>query len=274
MFKRILTLFAIISTQSHSFLHHFRFNGAVTSRNVSPLRKSDAFGFNQFKASKDEESEEEVEYFEELENDDEEQEQKAIKIAEQARLKVASRNFQSFGWFAWWTQTILTTISGVILLFSNAITERSVRGNALQNGVLLAGLGVMSSFISVFWTWRVIRIALNWGKKSMNKITPFEAQRQITRTLKIGAWINLVGMLFSLIGAEQIVGTLVAKILYVGGVGSGQVVTNAIPSTQQIRALDIFVIQANTNSLLSHYVSLAFNLFLVLKAKSITKKND
>jgi hypothetical protein len=39
----------------------------------------------------------------------------------------------------------------VIILFSNAITERAVRGNAFGNGVLLAGLGVTSAALSIFW---------------------------------------------------------------------------------------------------------------------------
>eukprot|EP00953_Heterococcus_sp_UTEX-ZZ885_P034485 17853-Heterococcus_DN1.PRE.1 len=54
----------------------------------------------------------------------------------------------------------------------------------------------------------------------------------------------------STVGAEQIVGTLVAKVLYSGGLSSGQVVASAIPATQQFRALDIFVIQSSSISAL------------------------
>lgn len=36
-------------------------------------------------------------------------------------------------------------------------------------------------------------------------------------SLKAGLYINVVGMLLALVGAEQIVGTLVAKVLYSQG---------------------------------------------------------
>lgn len=40
-------------------------------------------------------------------------------------------------------------------------------------------------------------------------------------SLKMGLYINVAGMLLALIGAEQIVGTLVAKVLYSQGEEEG-----------------------------------------------------
>lgn len=44
-----------------------------------------------------------------------------------------------------------------------------------------------------------------------------EAQLRMRNSLKLGLYINVAGMLLALIGAEQIVGTLVAKVLYSQG---------------------------------------------------------
>lgn len=44
-----------------------------------------------------------------------------------------------------------------------------------------------------------------------------EAQVRMRNSLKMGIYVNVVGMLLALIGAEQIVGTLVAKVLYSQG---------------------------------------------------------
>lgn len=44
-----------------------------------------------------------------------------------------------------------------------------------------------------------------------------DAQLRMRNSLKMGLYINVVGMLLALIGAEQIVGTLVAKVLYSQG---------------------------------------------------------
>lgn len=46
-----------------------------------------------------------------------------------------------------------------------------------------------------------------------------EAQLRMRNSLKLGLYINVAGMLLALIGAEQIVGTLVAKVLYSQGEG-------------------------------------------------------
>ena len=44
-----------------------------------------------------------------------------------------------------------------------------------------------------------------------------DAQLRMRNSLKMGLYINVAGMLLALIGAEQIVGTLVAKVLYSQG---------------------------------------------------------
>ncbi|KAG5190377.1 hypothetical protein JKP88DRAFT_299065 [Tribonema minus] len=226
------------------------------------------------RANQADDDDEEVEYYEEVDDSDEAgelQESEVLENAQLARLKLGASNFQRLGWFSWWSQTILSTVSAIIILFSNAITERSVRGNALGNGVFLAGLAVASAGASMFWTWTLILKATAWvGRNEKKRSTPTEAQRNIIRALKVGVWINLLGALFALVGAEQIVGTLVAKVLYSGGITQGQVVASSIPATQQFRALDIFIIQANTNTLLSHFVSLAINLLLLARARTLT----
>jgi hypothetical protein len=76
-------------------------------------------------------------------------------------------------------------------------------------------------------------------------------------------------MLFTLIGAEQIIGLLAAKILTAQGV-------NPFSSNAQIlggqvtpfNAIDILIVQANTNTLVSHFVSLVCTL---LMTKSVGK---
>lgn len=40
---------------------------------------------------------------------------------------------------------------------------------------------------------------------------------RMRNSLKLGLYINVAGMLLALVGAEQIVGTLVAKVLYSQG---------------------------------------------------------
>jgi len=68
-------------------------------------------------------------------------------------------------------------------------------------------------------------------------------------------------MLITLLGAEQIIGTLAAKVLSMQGlVPLGQAGTTSVAPTLQ--PLDILIVQANTNTLLSHFISLVCSLYL------------
>jgi hypothetical protein len=74
----------------------------------------------------------------------------------------------------------------------------------------------------------------------------------------VGTIVNLFGLLTSVLGAQVIVGTLAAKSMqvFVGGVAGG------IVGGQTLQPLDVLIVQANTNILSSHFVSLACLLWL------------
>lgn len=170
---------------------------------------------------------------------------------------------------------ILTTISAVTLLFAKGVLNSAQTG--LGKGVtpgtfFLAGSGISVSFFSIIWTWggarlsrRLLRTKPKLGKN--NQATPYtkiRAANSIRRVIRIGTVLNLFGMAITLLGAEQIVGVLAAKVLTMqglplgGGFGGGGVL-----GAQSIQPLDILIVQANTNTLLSHFVSLVCGLWLV-----------
>ena len=80
----------------------------------------------------------------------------------------------------------------------------------------------------------------------------------------MGATINLIGLLTSVLGAQYIVGTLVAKSMssFAGFGGVGGIGLGGLVSSQTLQPLDVLVVQANTNVLSSHFVSLACLLWL------------
>jgi hypothetical protein len=78
----------------------------------------------------------------------------------------------------------------------------------------------------------------------------------IRRTITIGSSLNLFGMLITLIGALQIVGLLASKLLTMQGVTPLVGLSAASVSAQTLQPLDILIVQANTNTLLSHFISL------------------
>ena len=79
------------------------------------------------------------------------------------------------------------------------------------------------------------------------------------RYSKISVSLSLVGMLVSLLGAEQIVGTLASKVLSQQGYVPVMAAVGA--ANPQIQALDIFLVQANTNCLVAHFIPLVAYLW-------------
>ena len=172
--------------------------------------------------------------------------------------KSSAARVQTSTWLAWWAQTILSVVSAITLFFANGVRGTS-HTNIFANGLFLAGIGLSLSFINIIWTWAYGRIAnsLAEGKPADGD----KGARNLQKTLYVGVIIALAGMLITLIGAEQIVGTLVAKAI-TGALIPVQGTALASTSAMQLQALDIFIVQANTNTLLSHLASLLNSLYI------------
>jgi len=172
-------------------------------------------------------------------------------------------------WTSWWAQVILTVISSVTLLFARSVmnaVKTNSSGQTVQTapgGFFFAGSGIALSYLSIIWTWGGTRLSRRLRRNSTKPYSRIKAANTIRRAVTIGAALNLLGMLVTLIGAEQIVGLLSAKILTMQGVtpfGGG--VGSLGLTTQSIQPLDILIVQANTNTLLSHFLSLGCCLIL------------
>lgn len=123
----------------------------------------------------------------------------------------------------------------------------------------LPGVGVVVSTMSIIWTWGQRRLANRFIRRTGT--SRVEAANLLRRVIKVGVTLNLIGLLTSVLGAQYIVGTLVAKSMQsfggFGGFGGGGVI-----ASQTLQPLDVLVVQANTNVLSSHFVSLACLLWL------------
>ena len=168
-------------------------------------------------------------------------------------------------WISWWFQIILTVIAGVILTFANTVRSVGVTnsGSALTlpsfsssfwtSGFAFSSIGVFISFINCGWTWNITRLIrrILGGKIKGDKLNIVGT---IRRYCRISVVISLLGQFFTLLGAEQIVGTLASKVLSNNSNGLFPVIQTSGYSTLQ--ALDIFLVQANTNLLVGFYVPL------------------
>jgi hypothetical protein len=167
-----------------------------------------------------------------------------------------SRAFGAASWFAWWSQLILSVVSTVTLVFANAVRTGT---NPLLSGLLLSGCGVATGFASTFWMWGY----KGFSKRLLRKdVDPDQLATQARRSLRLGITLNLAGMAVTLFSAEQIIGLLAAKSLTLGLnpiASNGQFISGLASAVQPI---DLLILQANTNTLLSHYIGLCTSLWL------------
>jgi hypothetical protein len=185
-----------------------------------------------------------------------ESEERSKKIKVDPLVKQTSALTRRLSWFSWWSQLILTVISSVTLVFARNVIRQShtsiTEANSLPNFVL-AGGGIVFSFASIFWTWAFRRLARRLLRKATTRI---QCANLLRKTIDVGVTINLLGMLFTIIGAEQIVGALAIKAL------TASRAISLVESNSMLQPLDILVVQANTNTLFSHFSSLVALLYL------------
>ena len=173
-------------------------------------------------------------------------------VAQTADVKPLSRKYMRLTIFSWWCQIVLSVVSGVILTFAQSVRKSGTSMMGFwSSGFALSTVGVGMAFVNSFWTWNMTRAARRayLGKMETEKVVP-----TFRRYSRISITISLLGMFLSLLGAEQIVGTLASKVL--SSQGYVPVVAAGVSQISQVQALDIFLVQANTNAILAHFVPL------------------
>lgn len=177
-----------------------------------------------------------------------------------SHLQEIAQAFRLTGWISFWAQLVLGAVAIVILAFasiSRDVATNNQRSVGTGLGIFFAIVAVIALGASIFWAFRYTRISRQLQSSNPNN-RPRKADT--IQLLQLGLTINLAGLLISLVGAQAIVGALLAKSLTLpqGGLGVYQIDPSRI-----IRPLDIFVVQANTNTVAAHFAGLIGSLWLL-----------
>ncbi|KAF5745592.1 hypothetical protein HS088_TW07G01184 [Tripterygium wilfordii] len=171
------------------------------------------------------------------------------------RLENTSRYFKRLGNLGFWGQLVCTVVSAVILSFSVVVT-----GKISSPATFYAtGGSIAAAFISVFWSFGYIRLS-DKLRKTANDPSKAPPRADVMKSLKNGIILNILGMGAAILGMQATVGTLVAKALtssanpYYQGIA---------PGYKPVLALDVFLVQASANTILSHFLGLVFSLELL-----------
>lgn len=171
------------------------------------------------------------------------------------RLETVGQSFKRLGTLSFWGQLVCTVVSAVILSFSVVISGTP----AAEVTFYLTAGGITAAFVSVFWAFGYIRLSEKL-RKTVHELSKAPSRAVVVNQLKNGVIINLLGMGLTLLGTEATVGALVAKSL-----------TSTVGPTLQgisagyspVLALDVFLVQASANTLVSHFLGLVSSLELL-----------
>lgn len=171
------------------------------------------------------------------------------------RLESTSRYIKRLGSFGFWGQLVCTVVAAVILSFSVVITGKITSPATFYS---TAG-GIAAGFISVFWSFGYIRLAEKL-RKTANDPSKAPPRANVVKSLKNGIILNLLGMGAAILGMQATVGSLVAKALTSS---ANPYVAGASPGYNPVLALDVFLVQASANTILSHFLGLVSSLELL-----------
>ena len=174
------------------------------------------------------------------------------------RVASALRNV---GWVCFWAQSVLAVVAALILLFAIPFAFPSAAPGARSTnpgtggGLFFAVLGLAVLAHSVYRAFRYTR----WSRqlRSPSALRPKKADT--IQEVRFALLSNTVGMFLTILGAEAISGTLLAKSL-----AQPQALYNPnINFNQFIQPLDIFVVLANTHAIFAHFIGIAAALWLL-----------
>ncbi|NQE33713.1 DUF3611 family protein [Microcoleus asticus] len=166
------------------------------------------------------------------------------------------------GWVCFWVQVVLGVVAAIILLFAIpfAIPRASAAAGSTSagtgGGVFFAICGLAVLAYSIYRSFRFTRLSRQL-RSPANAVRPKKADT--IKEVRLALWSNLSGMVLTLIGAEAISGTLLAKSLAQPQALFGA----AVDLGRFIQPLDIFVVLANTHATVAHFVGIFGALFLL-----------
>eukprot|EP00798_Chlamydomonas_sp_ICE-L_P030906 gene30906-35959_t len=118
-------------------------------------------------------------------------------------------------------------------------------------------IGIVCGYLSCFWHYGFTRMGLKMQAFMEGDAASKVKKQTVIDSVTRGVIISLVGMGTTLIGVSALVGSLVAKTL------TSSSISPMMASSNPVLALDVFLVQAATNTTLGHFLALLCSLWLL-----------
>lgn len=171
-------------------------------------------------------------------------------------LQRVAITLRTIGRISFWLQTVLGVVSTLTLLFATFSSGVGRQGSQAGNqgtgfGIFFAICGLVTLGVGAYFALRYSRIA----QQLIETGRPTKADT--LQIIRLGLVVNMVGMLVTILGAFATIGSILAK-----SVSQFQGSLTVIDPSRFVQPADLFVVQANTNTIAAHFVGIAASLWL------------
>lgn len=176
-------------------------------------------------------------------------------------LQRVAMALRTFGGISFWLQLILGVISLFVLVFatiSGSVGRTPTQANQGTGfGIFFAICGLVTLGVGAYFAFRYTRISRDLLESNA---AGRPSKADTLQVIRLGLIVNLVGMLVTIVGAQAIIGSILAKSFATPQVGVG--VGGIVDVNRYVQPLDLFVVQANTNTIAAHFVGITASLWL------------
>lgn len=189
-------------------------------------------------------------------------------------LERGARSFWRAAWLSWWIQLACALVGGVILLFALAFPGLGPKTGASAAGLLTTSVAAVLGFSGLFISFGYTRLGLRmerqldairmYGKVFVDRKTvKIVKESTVRNSIRLGVTLACIGLLAGLVGLQSTTGIILAKVLSQGFSGP-YYQRSADPSGTlgAVQPIDLFVIQAAANIMLSLFTLLVCSLWL------------
>ena len=173
-------------------------------------------------------------------------------MADKIDFQLLSFGMRRTGWIRFWIQSILGVVVTSVLLFSNVVSNDSEGQLSLAPGLSLTTVSLVLLFLSLWQGWLIVKT----GRAISSNVRP--SRGQTSKLIKRGLVIDLLGILFGLIGYQALMGAL-----FIQASTQTQGIAIATSSDVAITGLEILSVLSNTQVIAGHFVGLCISLWLL-----------
>jgi Protein of unknown function (DUF3611) len=161
------------------------------------------------------------------------------------------------GWSIFWLQLVLAVVSGAILFFYAAFSRNARSGAGFLGvglGTLFAICGLVTLAVSIYLAFRYTRFAARL-QAAVESNRP--SKTETLKLVRLALSVNLLGLMFTILGAQAIIGSVLAIAL---SQPEGWILRSA--AVPIVQPLDLFVVQSNINAVTAYFFGIAISFWL------------